>query len=274
MRRPAFVTLAVVVGSLTYSPHAYAGTLYGLTFFTPQLIRIDQTTAVSAAVGPVTAGQGSELAAFADQLYAFDQNGDIFRRINPANAGTLSSTTAGIDVFGEGGMSFQSPAQAFLSGSEGTSGRLFRCDVTVNNGCSEVGVLTIAMDALAFGPGGVLFGLSQAPTGSAQPTLYTINPVTAAIALVGPTGLTGVNLAGMAFDPDTGNLYAAIGSNLYTINMGSGAATLVGNTGFSNYAGLAFITAIPEPGTLGLAAAAALGLLLVKRKTRPWRRFR
>src|SRR5215472_7534861 len=231
-----YMLLGTLFGAVIISPGAYADVLYGLTFSNHQLININQNTASSVLVGTVDGSVGSELAAFNGKLYAFDQtNPDTFRLINPSNAATISSTTAGIDIFGEGGMSFRSDGMAFLSGSEGNSGRLFRCNVTVNNGCSEVGALSISMDGLAFGPGGVLFGLSQSPTGTAQPSLYTVDPVTAAITLIGSTGVSGVNLAGLAFDSVSGKLYAGIGANLYTINTGTGAATLVGATGFSDY---------------------------------------
>jgi hypothetical protein len=114
------------------------------------------------------------------------------------------------------------------------------------------------MDGLAFGPADVLYGLSQSPTGTSQPSLYTIAP-DGTETLIGPTGVTGVNLAGLTFAPD-GKLYAAIDSNLYTISTIGGTATLLGNTGFGQYAGLTAGAAVPEPATLALFAFGLAGL--------------
>jgi hypothetical protein len=255
--------------TLVIPSYSYADTLYGITFSNSQLIRIDSNTAVSTLVGTVNETFGSELAAFGGALYSFDQSGNgTFRQIDPSNASTITSTVAGTFIPGEGGMSFRSDGKAFLSGSEGSSGHLWECDVTVSNGCTNVAALQISMDGLAFSSTNVLYGLSQSPVGTAQPSLFTINTGTGAETLIGATGVNGVNLAGLTFD-SSGRLLAAIDSSLYSINLGTGAATLIGDTGFSGIAGLTELqgtTAVPEPGTVTLLLSSLAAVTAFRRK--------
>jgi hypothetical protein len=90
---------------------------------------------------------------------------------------------------------------------------------------ASVGVLSAAIQSLAFRSDGVLFGADDT-------SLYTINPATAAATLVGSLGL-GVGLDNIRFD-GSGNLYtmtAEANSLLHLVNQTTGAATLIGASG-------------------------------------------
>ena len=272
MRRISYFAVMISGLLVWYVPYAQA-TLYGVTFANHQLININQSTGAGALVGTISETDGSELASFGGNLYAFDQAGSggsgTFSLINPATAGTISTTIAGAFVAGEGGMSFRSDGLAFLSNSQGTSGQLLQCNVSVNNGCSVVAPLSVSLDGLAFDASNVLYGLSQSPVGDPTPSLYTVNQTTGTETLIGATGLAGVNLAGLAFDPTSQVLYAAIGTDLYTVNLATGAPTLIGNTGFGTYAGLAFVTtSIPEPASIAVLGTSLLCFGLLRRRIR------
>lgn len=78
------------------------------------------------------------------------------------------------------------------------------------------------------------------------PTLYTINPTTAAVAAIGPLGLPFVFEGGLTFAPD-GTAYATNGDSagnpqLLRINLTTGAATVIATISGGNHDidGLAF----------------------------------
>jgi MYXO-CTERM domain-containing protein len=245
-----------------------AATLYATSFSDPnQLIQINKATGAGTLIGNLSTGAASDLASFAGALYVYDQSDpDRIVKVDPTNASTVSAVSSGVNVVGEGGMSFASNGILFLTGNTGNTGTLYSCDASVNNGCSAVGSVDPSMDALAFDGSGVLYGLSQSPAGSANPSLYLIDPGTGVTSLIGSTGLGGFNLAGMAFDPETGILYAAVGRSLFTVDTSTGAAALVGVTGFDQLTGLAFVSeGVPEPGSFFLAAG-GLGLALLLRR--------
>jgi hypothetical protein len=261
------IALAHALCLTILSGPAFATPLLGVTFLNQQLISINETTGVGTLNGVFPGGSPSDLATFGGNLYIYDQTANAFDTINPVTAAIIASTPSGANIGGEGGFTFRADGTAFLTNSAGATGQLYSCNAFVTNGCVLVGGLGPSMDGIAFSLGGTLYGLSQSPTGTAQPSLYTIDTTTGATTLIGSTGLTGVNVGGLAVDPNTGVLYAGINGSLYTINTTTGAATLVGNTGFSLTSGIAFegsasISAVPEPATLllvgsGLASVGA-----------------
>jgi hypothetical protein len=261
-----FFAAALPVLLLTVSAGvANAGTLtlYATTFNEKQLLQINIATGAGTLVGVIGETTGTaDLASYGGNLYALDQGGAKFDLINPATAGIISSTTLGASIQGEGGFTFDNSGHAWVSNSQGSTGQLLECNVAINSGCTLISSLNPSMDGLAVSAAGVLYGLSQAPVGDAQPSLYTINETTGVATLIGSSGQTGINVGGLAFDPATGVFYAAFNGELYTINTTTGAATAVGAIGFGDISGLAFLggTSVPEPGT---ASALALGVLIL-----------
>ena len=158
-----------------------------------------------------------------------------------------------------------------------------RFDLTVPTS-TVVGTLTPtaqAIDGLAFSPSGVLYGLST--TGVAS--LYTIDPPTANMTLVGSTGVLppgpGSTLGGLAFD-SSGNLFgilSASGGNpsfLYSINTATGAATQIGGSVFNEVCGLSFgsppapgVTIVQSGGSTDVAEGGATDSYTLRLNTAP-----
>ncbi|MCH7548685.1 MAG: T9SS type A sorting domain-containing protein [Candidatus Krumholzibacteriota bacterium] len=96
---------------------------------------------------------------------------------------------------------------------------------------AATGAVLPFVDAIAFDASNVLYGLDG------NNVLWTINANTGAATRVGFTTVTPAPfLVGMAFDPDTGKLYASTGGlggadAIFEINPATGQATFVGNTG-------------------------------------------
>jgi hypothetical protein len=91
--------------------------------------------------------------------------------------------------------------------------------------------------------GSTTTGLYAISFGATQ-DLYSINPLTGAATLIGPTGLGYGSWRGLSTNSSA--LYFADGSDLYTINTSTGAATLVGAFGGSAEMGVLLV----EGGTL------------------------
>ncbi len=74
-------------------------------------------------------------------------------------------------------------------------------------------------------------------------SLYTIDPNTFTLTLVGSTGVSSGDFGDMAYNPNTGVAYWIAGrgnDQLYTINLNTGAATLVGSYGIDDMFALAY----------------------------------
>lgn len=76
-------------------------------------------------------------------------------------------------------------------------------------------------------------------------TLYSIDPNTYALNVVGNTGVAAGDFGDMAYDPGSNTAYWVAGrgnDNLYTLNLQTGAATLIGAHGVDDMFSLAYDT--------------------------------
>jgi hypothetical protein len=123
---------------------------------------------------------------------------------------------------------------------------------------TTIGVIAAEGDisALAFDPAGTLYALD-----SMNEAIYTVDPLTANILSTIPIGASLGNLAGMAFDPDSGSLYIADGGALgtnktYLFLLDLQFLFELGDTNAPF--GLSGLTFIPEPSSIFLLACAGL----------------
>lgn len=247
---------------------------YGVTFLDNQLISIDTTTGAGTLIGPLSTPLNPfGLAAVGDSLYTFDSVNDVITQLDPATGSTLKTFNVGIGpVLGQGGLAFQSSTVGYLTSALdpttlNPANDLYRFDLST--GTSTLVAHTVpTLESLAFGPNGTLYGL-----GKLDGNLYTINPTTGATTLVGNTGVAvGSPVGALNFD-SRGTLYASLDDVLYTLNKANGLATPVNSdptasVGFSSISGIAFIKAVPEPGSVLLLAVGALGARLIRRRRR------
>ena len=103
-------------------------------------------------------------------------------------------------------------------------------------GCGAVAIVGstgVTLTDIAFAPNGDLYGLTFTD-------LYRVNPLTAAVTLVGPHGIPSGNA--LVFGGG-GVLYAAgdLSTNLYSINPSTGASTVLGDIGAASAGDLAFV---------------------------------
>jgi hypothetical protein len=88
---------------------------------------------------------------------------------------------------------------------------------------------------------GTLYAMNDATN-----TLYSINPNTYALTVIGSTGIGTGDFGDMAYNPSTNTAYWVPGrgnNNLYTLNLQTGAATLVGSHGINDMFAIAYDTA-------------------------------
>ncbi len=118
---------------------------------------------------------------------------------------------------------------------------------------------------------GNFYGIS-----AATHNLFTINPATGAVSLVGPTGVNFSDRIGFDVSPNSGAAYfsgtVSGQTEFFSENLATGALTLVGDVGIPGEltSGLDSIAVVqvPEPGTLCLLVAGGSGILfgLIRRK--------
>jgi hypothetical protein len=246
--RLLFFTLAVGLSTAK----GEAQTLYATSFTQDQLITVSTVNGSGAVIGPFSPSFSSGGLGFrGGKLYAFEVFASQIRELNPATASTLNTLSIGLppSSWNLGGLAFRSDGIGFLC--NGNFSHLHRFDIAASSNTVITNTFMPGMMGLAFNSSDVLYGWGYAGVGL---ELYTINQVTGARTLVGPTGISGAptfGMGGLAFD-SSGSLFGALSSNnspsfLYKVNALTGVATLIGNIGIQGVLGLSFATGGTPP---------------------------
>ncbi|MFQ5627548.1 MAG: hypothetical protein ACE5I1_02210, partial [bacterium] len=166
-------------------------------------------------------------------------NAGALLRFNPA---TGAGTQIGATGFpGIAGLAINSFGKIYGITTDAQGLKLIRMSATTGY-AETVGLITSGalpastFEAIAFSDNDILYGIDE------KNALYTIDPATGAATKIGATGVapnTMGKLTGMAFDPNSGRLFASLvnsgaGSGLdeiYEIDPANGQATLIGKTG-------------------------------------------
>lgn len=279
--RAAILTVVLLAGSSI--SQARGGTLYGNSL-DGTLYQIDPAT--GAATGGISTGLTSLLG------IAFNSSGTLFGlttltgtptanalyQINPATGVSSLVGETGLSNIFEGDLAFNSTGTLYgIQDASGTDSReLFAIDTTTGHATIVGSISTMNSDysGLAFDSSGKLFALD-----TQNSLLVELDPLTAAVIATVSIDLTLGDVAGLTFDPATGQAYVADGgvggtNSLYTLDVTTGALTLVGVTGVpGGIAGLSFgptAAAIPEPSSfiLGGIAFSTVGLFATRRARR------
>ena len=251
-----------------------------------QLVQINPLTgAVSGAVGLDGDYNPLGIAWDGSSLYLFGQNNGDLRQVTNLTTGTTSEVatplaglpstggfipTKGDLTYYEG--SFFVASTALADGSfDPNYGSLFSIADAAGYSAALVNSGSFPkVGGLAFGPGGVFYGLDQFGN-----TLFTLNATTGTA--TASTPLSGFDpsvdtVGGLVFGSD-GTLYAAISpdgvtSDWFSINPKTGVATEIGSMGSYDIVGLALLgtpvlKVVPEPDSFALMGTGALVLLVL-----------
>ena len=201
-----------------------AQTLYGIGGAQRDYISINPGTGAGTLIVKMPAPANIPGISFrGSNLYAWDSASARILQLDPLTGNILTKIKIGNIGGTVGDVAFRSDGIGFL----GMSGKLHQFDITVPSSKVITNSFNPNMTALAFNSADVLFGI-----GWKWDKLYTIDQVTGATTVVGPTGLNGSGGSGMTF-ASTGTLYFSGNGNLYTINFATVAATKIGPIGFS-----------------------------------------
>ena len=261
-----FAALLLTTGALP-AAHLTGLTLFGITWFSNELVAINPMTGEARVIGSLGATAFSYgIAARDGKLYTFDQVTNRIREINPVTGQFASSIAIGVSgLQGEGDLTFRSDGIGFLVSNLNANGEpvndLYTFDITTGTS-QRIGSTGVAIDGLAFDSAGTLYALGQ---GDAM--LYTINTTSGAATAVGSLGVDMNNpIAGMAFAPPsngTEDLYASIDDRLHIINKSTGAATPVSTDvldfGVSSVSGLVFAPGAAALGNVSTRVAVGTG---------------
>jgi hypothetical protein len=139
--------------------------------------------------------------------------------------GTIDLNTGTFSLLGNSGQTLSGMAvsNATLYGASyhTANGTLFTIN-PASGSLTAVGTSTVDYDDF----GSTISGIFAV---GVDGNLYSINSVTGAASLIGPTGLSFGSWRGLS--TDASSLYFANGTSLYTLSTTNGAATLIGNMG-------------------------------------------
>lgn len=140
----------------------------------------------------------------------------------------------------------------YAATASGGPGELYTLNPTTGAVVSDIGPLNdvtglnYGITGLVFDPvTGVLYCSVANSNTSTRAQLVTIDPLTAAVTVIGPYGIVYPNkrpttMSDLTIDPTTDSLYgigSVGGPSMYSVNKASGAATLVGASGMSSTTG-------------------------------------
>jgi hypothetical protein len=229
--------------------NAFAYKLYACTFYDLEFISINPSTGEGTYIGDLDSGTiPFGLADRGNDIFLFDRNTNYVNQIDMETGDTLESINIGItDVTGEGAITFNSEGLGYLTSSFEDEGKLWSFDIT-GPSSTYIAAITPSMDGLDFRAGDLLYGINQCL--SEEYELYSIDLVSGATTLVGPTGVMGNGYAfgGISFAPGD-KLFAVFNDNLYEIDACTADTTYIGPIGFNNISGLTAVNIPNDPPT-------------------------
>jgi len=124
---------------------------------------------------------------------------------------------------------------------------------------------------LAFAPDGTLYGYTNinGETGNSGPGLFRVDPVTAAVTILTPAGISPIpQVQDLAFAPD-GTLWEGGLGAFEKVNLQTGLSAGSGHAVSFDIRGMAFLpaAAVPEPASFLLLTAGLLGVIALRRRS-------
>lgn len=269
-----------------------ASTMFGATLFltnaSNSLLRIDSATpgtiASNLSITGLQAGENLLGIDFrpangvlyglgsSNRLYSLNTTTGAATQVGNPGAFTLSGSSFGVDFN-------PVPDRIRVTSNTGQNLRLNPNDGTLS--ATDTALAYAAGDVNAGRtPGVVASAYTNSFAGAASTTLFNIDlalgilatqnpPNNGTLNTVGSLGVSSTSQVGFDILPLSGVAFASLTSaasgfsSLYTINLVSGAATLIGGIGAGqSITGLAAVSDVPEPGTIGMMMVGAVLILL------------